>query len=499
MPQIKSLLSPQRFYIQSLIDEFRAVILNILYLTWEDPEVLEDWIDVMEDHRLSLYEIIASIPDEFTNEISSRTISYIDDILEEQRQNNLMSRLSITHQSFLGLLLLRATIMPNTEVIDLTKLKSEYVIKFSVHCLLYYSNVTVLKVPSILDDLTLNGIVKERVENIMNLIHFEFKEACEDDLIEELSKHCPNLKKLVVKSSTKVTDSSVEFLLKMKNLSELNVSSTSITTGGYRSILEGSKGILNICWHLPDIETVLADINGDTLMNKEVFCGYLTSFVNLVEKCPNIKKVFLYNAMATNLAPSSNLNNLEVLDIKNLMFLLSSTDTALQNIGKNLKTLKLKNVENLDFRILVTHCICLQDLSLIRNNFVEEEFQVTAEMTHFDNLLRLDLQNNTSDKCYSDLVQDYKSLKCLNADGIIGFNDEYFINALTSGKLKDLELFVVQNCGDLGVTTAQLLIQNCPLLRVLGRLREWRSMNEDDIRSIANHIAEQNYDLEILY
>jgi hypothetical protein len=95
--------------------------------------------------------------------------------------------------------------------------------------------------------------------NIHHLKHFEsfqYNYRCTDEVIQQLALHCSKLWNIDVSNSRAVTDGSVQHLLKLKDLSDLDLTGTSVTDRKYRMLLSGLPTITNIKYSPPICESL---------------------------------------------------------------------------------------------------------------------------------------------------------------------------------------------------------------------------------------------------
>jgi hypothetical protein len=72
-----------------------------------------------------------------------------------------------------------------------------------------------------------------------NLQEFTFMTNCNDNVLKELAECCKHLKRLNISSSTRITDASIDAMLKFQHLEELKIVGTMISELGVTQLLNG--------------------------------------------------------------------------------------------------------------------------------------------------------------------------------------------------------------------------------------------------------------------
>jgi hypothetical protein len=93
-----------------------------------------------------------------------------------------------------------------------------------------------------------SALLAINIHHLKHLESFQYNYRCTDQVIQQLALHCSKLKKIYVSNSRAVTDVSVQHLLKLKDLSELDLTGTSVTERKRGLLKSGLPNITNISY-----------------------------------------------------------------------------------------------------------------------------------------------------------------------------------------------------------------------------------------------------------
>jgi hypothetical protein len=93
-----------------------------------------------------------------------------------------------------------------------------------------------------------------------------------NEVVQQLGLNCKELITVNLMSSPEVTDISVQYLLKLKKLKQMNVSFTSISYEGYQLLISQLPRIGNVIWPFP-IDNILDGISAEILYKVRYFRG----------------------------------------------------------------------------------------------------------------------------------------------------------------------------------------------------------------------------------
>jgi hypothetical protein len=363
------------------------------------------------------------------------------------------------------------------------------------------------------------------IRHLKNLQIFKCRWSCTDEIIKQLQRHCPHLRQLDVASSREVTNSSVQYLIKARELQFLNLEGTEIDDEHYAMIISELLDIADItipAQEPPPLFPELPKITGITIPAKgtSVFRNisaerfdtithvrsYLEAIHTLTHKCPNITNLTMKRD-ARDLSGLTALKVLRVLEINGLHYSTRTSNfkTVLQGVGHRLTDLKLSGGTGVVLQDIITLCPSLAKLSLISCLFERVNTSLDPKLPHFRNLINLEIHNSAD--VHSDLsfIRYYVSLKIIDL-GVIGtFTVDFVREILNLGTFKRLEIFhVEETCsGALNVDDVQLLIQRSPVLKRIEIVQRCRHYRRAVFRELKRQIVLQNLDLtlkrEVLY
>jgi len=84
------------------------------------------------------------------------------------------------------------------------------------------------------------------IRHLQNLVSFLCNYKCTDQVIQQLALHCSKLRKIDVSNSLAVTDGSVQHLLELRDLNDLDLRGTSVTDRQHGLLKSGLPNISNI-------------------------------------------------------------------------------------------------------------------------------------------------------------------------------------------------------------------------------------------------------------
>ncbi|KAJ9590450.1 hypothetical protein L9F63_016537 [Diploptera punctata] len=417
-------------------------------------------------------------------------------IVDKLITKNERSVISIGHSTYSAIssIIMENILISYMEHLDVTKLKNRHSQKALILNIKWLKGILELTLPEncpALPEFTRDMKYLKKLEK------FQLLTSCTDAIIKRLGENCPNMNYLNISFSKKVTNECLQNLLSLKKLTYLNISSTYISIDTYKIILNQLKSITNISWRENGIEEILTDIDEEILKHKDTFEGKIKAPKILVGRCPNIVSLTLETSEIIDLTPISEFGTLENVTLNGVNFALCNVVNIFGELGIFLSSVYLKSIEELNVSILVKYCMCLHSLTIENCKFSSDEINTVFAMPHFQNLTKLSLMSNTGDRWYINNVKYYKDLWTLNADSVEGFDDDFFKEAFENGAFTNLHEFTVRKGGRISIKTANLLIDSCPDLKVIGYLKEWTGLTPIDTEMIMEKIRENNYNLKV--
>ena len=295
----------------------------------------------------------------------------------------------------------RATIHPSTTCFqyncDYEGLpSSSYIRKFIKaylkHLLLKLKNLRVLKLRAVEFD----GHLLENCEvSFQNLQEFAYN-FCSDDILQALASMCSKLKVLDIRESSGVTNISVEYILKFRELRSLKITNTSITSQGVTGIM---KGLPQESWNFPTDVSMKLDLS-------EFKSTFTANQISLVpESFKNLVSLELFLTVECNLTPLASLSRLRNLALcrygfPNIPdFHFTYAEDLLRHIGHRLEKLKIVDLKGTDLCYIAVTCPILHTLVL-----------------QFSDSRRLGFREGMSVRKYAERfpVPELPSVKCLD-------------------------------------------------------------------------------------
>jgi hypothetical protein len=388
--------------------------------------------------------------------------------------------------------MLKAVLLPCMHRCNIGTTDSKFVQEILVQLLYCVPNINRLILPSE-ERLYYMQLLVERVQILTRLREFRFHISCTREIIIKLSKYCPYLNKLSVQDSIRVDDVCVEHILNMAHLHSLNVSNTSVSPSGYTTLLAGLPNVRGVIWSGP-VDLVLTDLSG-SLPSVRKFDGTISAAGLLVQKCPNIKQLFLH-FLTNDMSDLGELRKVTYLSIRNCSCTVIRLSDALIRLDSKLSTLEMHEVENVNVNDLINYCTVLNELRISCCSITFTEiFRHTSP--HFRNLKKLRLRNNRGASSFYSALHLYENLKIFHVVGTRQINDELINQIMAAGGFRNLTEFVVDHCGQLSMDTTSSIMNNCPNLIKLGNLDSWPGVPNEEISTFSNFVRNNNLSLTV--
>jgi hypothetical protein len=337
-------------------------------------------------------------------------------------------------------------------------------------------------------------ILRERIQILTRLEEFEFHFGCTSEIIIELSKHCPFMKKISVECSTSVDDSCVENFLKLRSLMSLNIAGTLISTNGYATLLSGLPQLEDINCFYP-FDHVIRDLPA-SLPSVRKFTGLISDGKSLVYKCPNITELILISA-PNDLSDLGELTMVVDLAIIHTIAVSYWLGPLFKRLGPTLTSLKLFKVVSINMGDVIYYCSSLKHLSITQCKLKCELEMFSLEFEHFKNVKNLLLVHDKGTFHYINNLHLYVHLNILYVAGMKEMTDAWIARIVMIGGLRNLNEFVAEHCGDLSLKTAILLLDNCPRLALIGHLSRWPRISRENVENFLDFVKTNNLSLVV--
>ena len=321
-------------------------------------------------------------------------------------------------------------------------------------------------------DKEMKDFIERDIFILKNLITFVYKGGCSDSILVQIGNNCKKLQNLDISLSEKLTDSSIQSILKLCDLKKLDISCTNLSEEGCFQLLTG----------LPNLESYA--------------CSKLSTPSMTVNSCPNLTQVSL-SYVTCDLSTLGQLKNLRDLSLGHCNCLVTNLSGLLQIKGSDLFTLQLSSAWNADINSITMYCTSLKKLSWEVYTFTDNQpVQRNTISPHYHNLEHLDITNfsplNLSFQPFS-----YTNIKILKVHFFGDICDDLVLVAISNNFLKQLIELRLYNCGFLSLKTVRLLLENCSNLAILAGLTTWRGISGKELENFRTEVKENNIDIII--
>jgi hypothetical protein len=247
--------------------------------------------------------------------------------------------------------------------------------------------------------------------------------------------------------------------------------------------------------------TILENISKKNLPNITNVVASIDDTNILIDKCPNTHHLTLYshNKDTSNLTA---LTGLLVLHVANGYYETLNLKHVLSGVGPRHRELALFSIQNLNITDIITLCPFLETLVLDSCLFepLNQNVVIDPETSHFNHLLTLEITQMPDREFLYPHLRYCLNLQALDCTGLNVLDDDFMCDAVQGGSFRNItRLFIIETgCGVLTMRTADIVIQHCERLSVLGRLGTWRRLNPDMICDLKKRIVSRNRALLIL-
>jgi hypothetical protein len=454
-------------------------------------------IKSVEGECVLVRENLASLPVPFVSDIIvlyavkefTKLIASHHDYCRRPLINRIIDRQ--IHEDICGTML-KAVLLPCISTCDIGITHSDFVKELLIKLLYVIPNIKSLILPAAYDADYLQLLV-QRIQILTQLQEFQFHVGCTTEIIIQLSKYCPLMKRISVQQSRRVGDKCVGHLLKLRNLLSLNVAGTSVSTNSYVTLLSGLPEIRNVIWFRP-IDPVLRKLTA-CLPSVAEFVGRISDAKLLVQKCPNIRELVLHS-FAEDISDFGELRRVAVLSVFGCCWNLIRFSYVIRALGTTLTNLEMRNVENINMEDLSNYCTVLHSLTITYSHIIYTE-TFNPELPHFRNLKELRLRRNWGPFDFSSILHLYVNLNVLSIVGMEQVTDAFITKIVSAGGLRNVTEFIVDYCGYLSIDSALLVMLKYPNLTKLGNTDSWPGVTDAQMVILLNYIKCNNLALTI--
>jgi ribonucleases P/MRP protein subunit RPP40 len=355
--------------------------------------------------------------------------------------------------------------------------------------------------------LDMEQVLVDGIENMSNLMHLRLNYDCTDNVLKTLVKNCPRLMSLDITNSKNINNASVDILVDLKNLRQIQLYRTSVSM----------EGFINILLHLPELRDIgRYDELGRCLEYiDDYYPTYgnfkLESFISiqattkqiqiLSEKCPNVSSISLFhNILLLDLMVLIGLNNLAKLKLLSCDFFADQIRDVLQVKGCNLTFLSLEHVDEIDMNALVyisQYCTELKTLVMCNCNLIESTSVTRFKLPPFMNLENLTLIGECTSQHLEFILCNSHRLKFIHFGTQIITTDELFVKVFLRNELSQLEEIRILHSDFVTVKTAYALVNNCINLQKLFEIECWLNVLPCEFDELKQYIKAKNFDVDL--
>lgn len=347
------------------------------------------------------------------------------------------------------------------------------------------------------------------LEQMKNLQYLSLNYDCTDNILLKVIDACPNVHTLDLTSSKLINNDSVNLLIRMPKLRNVQLHRTSVTNEGYIKLLLGHKKIEDVGRN-DEIGRVLEYIVDNYPDFKEFalrkFASrYVTTrFLQIIsEYCPRMQHVWIfYNALICDLMALIGINNLSTLHLLACDFFSDQIRDVLAVKGCNLTHLHLEHVDQIDMNALMyisQYCPDLQVLTIYNCELIESTslYMSKPVIPPFMNLERLTIIAQCDHRHLEFLWSTCLKIKSIKCGSVVPTTDELFERIMMRNPLQHLEELSIVRSDGLSMAMAYKFVEVCPKLSYLSELEEWSRIKDEELQMFKTFIKTNNLDLRI--
>ena len=332
---------------------------------------------------------------------------------------------------------------------------------------------------------------------------------CTDYIMQIISENCPNLQILDVTSSRSVTDRSIDHILKLKQLHELQLHRTSVSMVGFAELIVGLEKLQDL-GRCDDFGKVVKYIYenyykiGPFNLKKFQIRDLTTDHLKLmVDMFPNIECLSLFHdEQNSDLTLLTTLCNLKDLKLLSCNFYTDYLKHVLEIRGCNLTSLHFEHVEEINLNALVyisQFCPHLKSLVLYNCDFVDqpESYSGWLKIKPFENLERVFWVVDCAINHLEFLLSHSINIRYIHLGSSTGITHSSVERILAVNPMKKLEELRVLYSIDMCIKTVEMILESCPNLRVLSELESWQEVSHEELLDFKCYISSHNFDLDI--
>lgn len=383
---------------------------------------------------------------------------------------------------------------------------------------LFYNNLSRCKGLVILDMGSMSGgwktadmetLYMNGLKTLTNLRSVGLSYDCTDNILQLLTRVSPGIENIDLSNSRMITNQSVDWLLKFKQLKSVQLYRTSVTLEGYSNLLLYAPNLTDV-GRYDEIGRALEYLDEWNPGKTEFkLTKFVTSYATtkhlqlLCEKCPEIDTISIFhNIMLIDLMYLIGIDKLTVLKMLSCDFFGDRLRDVLQVKGCNLTHLHLEHVDEIDVNALMyisQFCPDLKTFTIYNCELIESTsiHLNRPAIPPFMNLEKFVFAAQGKRRHLEFILQNALKIKYISMGTQAPTCDALFNTILSINPLEHLEELRIINSEHLTISTAYKMTNSCPNLKVLKELEGWTTIKESEIQAFKLYIQARNFDIDI--
>lgn len=347
------------------------------------------------------------------------------------------------------------------------------------------------------------------IEQMQRLNYLNLNYDCTDKILLKLIETCPQLHTLDLTSSKAVNNDSINLLLRMPSLRNVQLHRTSVTLEGYVKLLLGLKKLEDVGQY-DEIGRCLEYIvdhypHFEEFSLRKFSSRYVTTrFLQIIsEYCPRMEYVSIFfNMLICDLTALIGINQLSILYLLSCDFFSDQIRDVLAVKGCNLTYLHLEHVDQIDMNALMyisQYCPDLQVFTIYNCELIESTslYMEKPIIPPFMNLQRLTVVAQCDHRHLEFLWSTCLHIKSIKCGTMVPTSDHIFERVMTRNPMEHLEELNIIRSDGLTIAMAYRFVEICPKLQSLHELEGWSLIKEDELQLFRTFIKTNNLNLNL--
>lgn len=332
---------------------------------------------------------------------------------------------------------------------------------------------------------------------------------CTDTILLSLIDSCPRLHTLDLTSSKLVTNDSINILIHLKTLRNVQLHRTSVTIEGYVKLLLALPQLEDV-GRYDEIGRCLEYIMENypkvkTFGLRKFSSRYVTTrFLQIIgEYCPQMMHVSIFfNGLICDLSALIGINRLSELHLLSCDFFSDQIRDVLAVKGCNITYLHLEHVDQIDMNALMyisQYCPDLKVLTIYNCELIESTSLYLQKpiIPPFMNLEKITVVAQCDWRHLEFLWSTCYRIRSIKCGMMVPTNDHLFERILARNPMEHLEELSIVKSDGLTIAIAYKLVEICPKLLVLNELEGWSCVRDDELELFKEFIKTNNLDVNL--